>query len=97
MFNFKNTYTTLSPTFYDYVKPYMFKDPKLLLLNDSLAKVLHLDIKELQTKGHLYLSSNKIVNEPIAQAYAGHQFGHFTILGDGRALLLGELETETGS
>ncbi len=96
MFNFKNTYQTLPRTFYDFVDPYMFDDPKILLLNDSLAKDLNLDLNKLRSEGHLYLSSNITVTEPIAQAYAGHQFGHFTMLGDGRALLLGELETASG-
>lgn len=96
MFTFKNTYKTLPRIFYDPVEPYKFNDPKILLLNESLVKDLNIDIKKLQFEGHLYLSSNLTVNEPIAQAYAGHQFGHFTMLGDGRALLLGELETDTG-
>jgi len=96
MFKFKNTYQSLPTTFYDYVKPYKFNDPQILLLNESLAEDLNLDINKLKSQGHLYLSSNQIVNQPIAQAYAGHQFGHFTMLGDGRALLLGELETSKG-
>ncbi len=96
MFNYKNSYQTLPKTFYDYVEPYMFDDPKILLLNDNLAKDLTIDLEVLRLEGHLYLSSNRIVNEPIAQAYAGHQYGHFTMLGDGRAMLLGELETNKG-
>lgn len=96
MFNFKNTYQTLPRAFFDYVEPYMFDDPTILLLNETLAKSLNLDLEKVQLEGHLYLSSNRIVNEPIAQAYAGHQYGHFTMLGDGRALLLGEIETDAG-
>ena len=96
MFQFKNTYKTLPRTFYNYVEPYMFNDPEILLLNEELAHDLNLDLEDLRREGHLYLSSNRIVNEPIAQAYAGHQYGHFTMLGDGRAMLLGELETSTG-
>ncbi len=96
MFHFKNTYQSLPPTFYDFVEPVMFSDPQILLLNDALAMDLNLNLDTLRTEGHLYLSSNRIVHEPIAQAYAGHQFGHFTMLGDGRALLLGELETDQG-
>lgn len=96
MFQFKNTYKTLPKTFYNYVEPYMFDDPEILLLNEDLAQDLNLDLEDLRREGHLYLSSNRIVNEPIAQAYAGHQYGHFTMLGDGRAMLLGELETSAG-
>lgn len=96
MFQFKNTYKTLPRTFYDYVEPYMFDVPEILLLNEELAQDLNLDLEDLRREGHLYLSSNRIINEPIAQAYAGHQYGHFTMLGDGRAMLLGELETSTG-
>jgi len=96
MFNFRNSYLTLPRIFYDYVEPYMFDDPKILLLNETHAKNLNINLDKLRLEGHLYLSGNQIVNQPIAQAYAGHQFGHFTMLGDGRALLLGELETDSG-
>lgn len=96
MFNFKSTYQTLPKCFYSFVEPYMFQNPKLLLLNKDLAGQLNIDESYLDLEGHLWLSSNKIGQKPIAQAYAGHQFGHFTLLGDGRAMLLGELETKDG-
>jgi uncharacterized protein YdiU (UPF0061 family) len=63
----------------------------LVILNASLATSLGLDVKALQTEVTV-LAGNRIPEGalPIAQAYAGHQFGHFTMLGDGRAILLGE-------
>lgn len=96
MFNFKNTYKTLPKTFYEYVEPSIFDQPKIIILNDTLAEDLNINLNLLRSEGHLYLSSNQLVNQPIAQAYAGHQFGHFTLLGDGRAMLLGELLTNNG-
>jgi len=69
--------------------------PKLLKFNYSLAKELGLDLKALDSEeGLAIFSGNKIPNgaEPLAQAYSGHQFGGFSpLLGDGRALLLGEI------
>src|SRR5699024_6322562 len=67
--------------------------PKLVILNKSLVEDLGLNINALESKEAISVfAGNKIPegSEPIAQSYAGHQFGHFTILGDGRALLLGE-------
>ncbi len=67
--------------------------PKLLVLNGPLAQALGLDAAALRTPdGVALLAGNALPPgvTPIAQAYAGHQFGHFTILGDGRQMLLGE-------
>ena len=89
-FNFKTTYLNLSEKLFSKVLPSKVAAPKLLLWNDQLATELGI-IKNEQ--GALaYLSGNQVVENstPIAQAYAGHQFGHFNILGDGRAILLGE-------
>ena len=70
-------------------------EPKLLKFNYSLAKELGLDLKALDSEeGLAIFSGNKIPKgaEPLAQAYSGHQFGGFSpLLGDGRALLLGEI------
>ena len=60
MFNFKYTYKKLPKTFYEKIEPYMFDDPKILLLNDQLAKDLNIDLKWLESEGHLFLSSNRI-------------------------------------
>ena len=92
-FNFKNTYVNLPEIFFTKKGPSHVKAPSLVKLNSSLAKELGLNIDALQSnEGVEILSGNKIPEGsiPLAQAYAGHQFGHFTLLGDGRALLLGE-------
>ena len=73
--------------------------PKLVILNHPLAEFLGLSIQDLQSEeGVSILSGNQVPEGsfPIAQAYAGHQFGHFTILGDGRAMLIGEQITPKG-
>ncbi|MDU1854579.1 MAG: protein adenylyltransferase SelO family protein, partial [Clostridium baratii] len=98
-FNFKNTYVNLPEIFFTKKGPSHVKAPSLVKLNSSLAKELGLNIDALQSnEGIEILSGNKIPEGsiPLAQAYAGHQFGHFTLLGDGRALLLGEHITTKG-
>jgi uncharacterized protein YdiU (UPF0061 family) len=75
-------------------------DPRLLVLNESLAVELGLDPTDLRSPDGLLLLTGNLVPEgatPVAQAYAGHQFGHYSPrLGDGRALLLGEVADNTG-
>ena len=89
----ENTYLNLPDCFYEKIKPRLVQNPKIIYYNKNLAKNLNLDFlnndKSLITN---YFSGNKLPanSKPIAQAYAGHQFGHFTMLGDGRAILLGE-------
>lgn len=98
-FNFENTYVNLPEMFFTKKGPSHVKAPSLVKLNSSLAKELGLNIDALQSnEGVEILSGNKIPEGsiPLAQAYAGHQFGHFTLLGDGRALLLGEHITPKG-
>ncbi len=97
IFNFDNSYQTLSEKFYREVKPFPAPKPELILLNRDLEKDLGLEISD-EEELTLVLSGNKIADgsQPIAQAYAGHQFGHFTMLGDGRAVLLGEHITPSG-
>ena len=95
----ENTYINLPDIFYSKQKPSSVPNPQLVAFNYSLAKELKLDIDYLTSKeGVEILSGNKVLEgtTPIAQAYAGHQFGYFTILGDGRAVLLGELITPKG-
>ena len=75
------------------IKPLPVKNPKLVLFNHSLSDELDLDFKNIKEKEIADIfSGNKLPEgtETFAQAYAGHQFGHFTILGDGRALVIGE-------
>lgn len=98
-FNLENTYANLPEMFFTKKGPSHVKAPSLVKLNNSLAKELGLNIDALQSnEGIEILSGNKILEGsiPLAQAYAGHQFGHFTLLGDGRALLLGEHITPSG-
>lgn len=97
--NLENSYAQLPGVFYSQVEPVPVRNPDLVLLNNSLAEFLGLNPDELQGReGVAVLAGNRIPkgSEPIAQAYAGHQFGHFTMLGDGRALLLGEQITPQG-
>ncbi len=93
LFNFQNTYNKLPESFYSKQLPSPVKEPKLLYFNTDLANELNLNIQNQEEELTLILAGNKLSygSEPIAQAYAGHQFGHFTILGDGRAILLGEI------
>ncbi|MFD2614812.1 protein adenylyltransferase SelO [Paenibacillus gansuensis] len=97
--NFNNSYANLPETFYTRQLPTPVRAPKAVLLNESLAQSLGLNIQELQSdEGSGVLGGNAIPEGalPLAQAYAGHQFGYFTMLGDGRAVLLGEQVTPQG-
>ncbi|MEO1437706.1 MAG: YdiU family protein, partial [Bacteroidota bacterium] len=96
----KHTYATQLPeTLYSEQAPESINQPSMALYNSSLATDLGIEAHfqdEHKTLG--YLSGNEAIpgSQMIAQAYAGHQFGHFNRLGDGRAVLLGELETTQG-
>lgn len=95
----ENTYITLPEEFYSRQLPSIVPSPQLVVLNDSLASELGLNPDFFrQDLGTLVLAGSKIIEgtTPIAQAYAGHQFGYFTMLGDGRAILLGEYVTSKG-
>ncbi|MBU9722981.1 MULTISPECIES: protein adenylyltransferase SelO [Bacillaceae] len=97
--NLENSYTTLPDMFHSAQKPVPVRAPKLIKLNESLGEALGLDVNELTNdKGVQIFAGNDIPegSEPISQAYAGHQFGNFTMLGDGRAVLLGEQITPNG-
>jgi uncharacterized protein YdiU (UPF0061 family) len=89
----EHTYTQLPPLFYADVEPTSVPDPRIIVFNAPLAAELGLDPGNLNgTEGASIFAGNALPvgARPIAQAYAGHQFGHFTALGDGRAILLGE-------
>ena len=91
--NFDNSYSKLPETFIENVKPTPVHDPELVVLNEELAKKLSLDFSNIDKKKLAEIFSGNSLpynTNTIAQAYAGHQFGHFTMLGDGRAILLGE-------
>lgn len=99
-FNFDNTYARLPERFYARVKPTQVTTPALVKVNVELARELGLDPEVLASKeGVEILAGNRIAEdaEPIAMAYAGHQFGYFVPqLGDGRAILLGEVIGSNG-
>ncbi|MEG2917591.1 MAG: protein adenylyltransferase SelO family protein, partial [Clostridium sp.] len=98
-FNLENSYMGLPNMFYREQKPSHVPSPELVVLNYSLIEELGLNVKELESSyGVEILSGNKIPEGgiPIAKAYGGHQFGHFTMLGDGRAVLIGEQITPRG-
>src|SRR5215207_2263000 len=99
-FNFRNTYTQLPDRFYARVPPTPVAAPRLIKLNRDLALHLGLDPERLASpEGVEILAGKRVPDEadPIALAYAGHQFGHFVPqLGDGRAILLGEVVDRAG-
>ncbi len=95
---FDNSYTQLSQNIMSRTLPTKVKSPKIVIVNYELAKQLGLDFSSLNNEELAQLfTGNEIPkgSDPIAQAYAGHQFGHLVILGDGRAIVLGEHITPT--
>lgn len=97
---FDNSYVRLPETFYQRVKPTIVDAPKLMRVNDALARQLGIDPAFLKSSAGVDILSGNVIapgSEPIAQAYAGHQFGNFVPqLGDGRAILLGEVVDTAG-
>lgn len=92
-FRFDNSYRTLPAKLFEDCNPTAVAQPQLIILNEVLAKDLGLNFEGISNEAAAeFLSGNRIIDgaQPIAQAYAGHQFGHFNMLGDGRAILLGE-------
>ena len=90
---FDNSYARLPELLYSRATALRFPGPRLIRLNSSLADDLGLDFQGMDESSLARIFSGQELPpgaEPIAQAYAGHQFGGFTMLGDGRALLLGE-------
>lgn len=89
----ENSYADLPEHFFTRINPIPVNGPQLLLFNTDLAKSLGIDLPA-DDRGMLaqLFSGNALPrnSSPISQAYAGHQFGHFSILGDGRAHLIGE-------
>ena len=91
--HFDNSYSKLSKTFKEDIKPTPVHEPELVILNEELAKNLNLNFSGIDKKKLAEIFSGNSLPDgtnSIAQAYAGHQFGQFTILGDGRAIILGE-------
>jgi uncharacterized protein YdiU (UPF0061 family) len=94
-----HTYMELPQLFYSPAVPTAVREPRFVALNRPLATMLGLDPDILERgDGVAIFAGNALPDgaRPIAQAYAGHQFGHFTALGDGRAILLGEQITPCG-
>jgi len=97
--NFDNSYACLPDSLYVRMDPVPVRAPRLVLFNRELCESLGLDARTLDTDvGASIFSGNLLPKgaQPMAQAYAGHQFGSFTMLGDGRAILLGEQITPQG-
>src|SRR6056300_897561 len=86
--NFQNSYLTLPEIFYSKTRAEKFPNLKVLLRNKNLINKLNMESDNFD-KVIIESINNREINS-FSQAYAGHQFGHFTILGDGRATLLGE-------
>ena len=98
-FNFDNTYIHLPKAFYTELSPVPVRQPEMVIFNAPLATNMGLDFSGISTDVKAALFSGNIMpegSEPLAQAYAGHQFGHFTMLGDGRAIVWGEHITPSG-
>jgi uncharacterized protein YdiU (UPF0061 family) len=98
-FNFDNTYARLPENFYTKLGPVSVSKPELVILNEGLAKEMGLSFTTFEKEGLASMFAGNTLPqgvEPLAQAYAGHQFGHFTMLGDGRAIVWGEHITPNG-
>jgi uncharacterized protein YdiU (UPF0061 family) len=100
IFAFENTYAQLPERFFERLAPVPVAQPRLVKLNDALAESLGLNRDVLRSpEGVAVLAGNRVPEgaAPLAMAYAGHQFGGFVPqLGDGRAILLGEILTPSG-
>lgn len=91
--NFDNSYTRLPGALYQRQPPLPVRDPRVAVFNTTLAAELGLDPQNAGEEEIAQFASGNALppgSDPIAQAYAGHQYGHLTMLGDGRAVLLGE-------
>ena len=97
--SFDNTYAKLPDDLLIKQSPIPVKSPELIILNKDLSKDLNLDFTNIKVDSLSQLFSGNVLptgSESISQAYAGHQFGHFTMLGDGRAVLIGEHLSKNG-
>ena len=98
--NFDNSYARLPDVLFSPAQPARFRAPRVSILNQRLAEDLGLsfgDTPDVATAAVFAGQALPAGAEPIAQAYAGHQYGHFTMLGDGRAILLGEQLAPSGA
>ena len=94
----ENSYADLPKQFYTRINPTPVNKPNLVIFNKALSKELDIDLPDDKELLAQIFSGNKLPKKakPISQAYAGHQFGHFSILGDGRAHLIGEQISKKG-
>jgi len=99
-FQFDNTYARLPDAFFAPIEPTPVSAPEMIRLNHNLARKLGIDVARLDSpEGLAILAGNQLAegSEPLAMAYSGHQFGGFSAqLGDGRAILLGEVVGDHG-
>ncbi len=90
---FDNTYSKLPKNLFSELKPSPVKTPEVIVFNEKLSNEIGLDFSKVNKEDLASIFSGNFLpkkTNTIAQAYAGHQFGYFTILGDGRAIILGE-------
>ena len=94
----ENSYADLPKQFFTRINPTPVNKPNLVIFNKELSKELGIDLPDDKELLAQIFSGNKLPKKakPISQAYAGHQFGHFSILGDGRAHLIGEQISPNG-
>ena len=98
-FHLESTYAELPAVFFSKLSPTPVSNPEILIFNDKLGDEIGLDLSGMTEEERTKLLSGNLVpdeTEPLAQAYAGHQFGNFTMLGDGRTIVLGEHLTPSG-
>ena len=91
--NFDNSYSNLPKSFIYEISPVPVKRPELVIFNHDLADQMGLNFSNVDNEQLSKMFSGNLLpkgSKSLAQAYAGHQFGRFTMLGDGRAVLLGE-------
>ncbi len=89
MIKLEYSYLSLPEKFYELIRPSQFKNPEVIIFNEALLEELNIKFENRKA----LISFLMEAKSTFAQAYAGHQFGYFTKLGDGRAIMLGEYET----
>jgi uncharacterized protein YdiU (UPF0061 family) len=98
--NFENTFARLPDSFHSRLRPTPLPDPYLISFNANAARLIDLDSAEISRADFAeHFTGNRLLpgSDPLSMLYAGHQFGHFVPqLGDGRAILLGEIRNRAG-
>lgn len=97
--NVEATYTSLPNSFFQFTKPTPVSSPKVLFWNKELAREFQFEdwTNKKEAAAHFFSGTSLPDGiQPFAQAYAGHQFGHFTVLGDGRTIVIGEFQNRAG-